>query len=188
VSGTVAVSALPALPAFASTPTFNVGTTGGLALDATLAARLGTLGQKAASGSAPVVLASDTALPLPAGASTLANDNTRASYFADIGPGTLGASTTQPSAARDAGASPSAFTKFNASFSAGLALTCVVQGSDDNATYFDLYQGTTTAPASGSTYGTVTVSLPVTFRYYRTKITTGGTATPVYVKSGFSVN
>lgn len=56
------------LPAYAATPTFNVGTTGGLALDATLTARLGTLGQKASAGSAPVVLATDqSSIPVTVG-------------------------------------------------------------------------------------------------------------------------
>jgi hypothetical protein len=57
--GNTAFGISGSLPAFAATPTFNVGTTNGLALDATLTARLGTLGQKASTASAPVVIASD---------------------------------------------------------------------------------------------------------------------------------
>lgn len=56
------------LPAFAATPTFNIGTTGGIALDSTLSAlsaKFGTLGQKTMAGSAPVVIASDqSAIPV----------------------------------------------------------------------------------------------------------------------------
>jgi hypothetical protein len=50
------------LPPYAATPTFNVGTTGGIALDSTLSsfsAKFGSLGQKTSAGSAPVVIASD---------------------------------------------------------------------------------------------------------------------------------
>lgn len=57
----------PALPV-SGTITANIGTTNGLALDASLtslSAKLGTLGQKAMAGSAPVVIASDqTTFPI----------------------------------------------------------------------------------------------------------------------------
>ena len=54
------------LPAFAATPTFNIGTTNGLLLNTTLTDRLNILGQKAMSGSAPVVIASDQTVPVAA--------------------------------------------------------------------------------------------------------------------------
>lgn len=56
------------LPAFTSTPTFNVGTTGGIALDTTLSAlsaKFNSLGQKTMANSAPVALSSDqSAIPV----------------------------------------------------------------------------------------------------------------------------
>lgn len=67
----VSVGAL-ALPTGAATE----ATLATRAADATLTARLGTLGQKAAAGSTPVVLASDQTLPLPTGAATSANQTT----------------------------------------------------------------------------------------------------------------
>jgi len=74
VSGTVTVtqgtgSNLNAV--VSGTVTANIGTTNGLALDATLTARLNTLGQKTSANSAPVVLASDqSAIPVTTDTST----------------------------------------------------------------------------------------------------------------------
>lgn len=68
VSGTVIVT--QATAANLNT-TANIGTTGGIALDATLTARLNTLGQKTSANSAPVVLASDqSAIPVTTDTST----------------------------------------------------------------------------------------------------------------------
>ena len=51
--------------------TANIGTTGGIALDATITARLNTLGQKTSANSAPVVLASDqSAIPVTSATSS----------------------------------------------------------------------------------------------------------------------
>lgn len=141
---------------------------------------------------------SAASLPLPTDAATAANQtseiaqltaaNQRTSYFGDIGPGTLAASTTATNPVRDAGATPSAFTKFNASFASSVAVTAIVQASNDNASFFDLYTATTTAPATGAGYNTLTVSLPITYRYYRTKVISGSTAASVYVTSSLTVN
>jgi hypothetical protein len=74
VSGTVTVTQATGsnLNAVVSgTVTANIGTTNGLALDATLTARLNTLGQKTSANSAPVVLASDQpAIPVTTDTST----------------------------------------------------------------------------------------------------------------------
>jgi hypothetical protein len=89
----VSAAALP-LPAGAATET----TLGTRLADATLTARLGTLGQKTSAGSAPVVLASDqstvpisaASLPLPAGA---ALDATVSARLGTLGQKTMAAST-----------------------------------------------------------------------------------------------
>lgn len=76
------------LPAYSSTPTFNVGTTGGLALDSTLSslsAKFGSLGQKTMSGSAPVVIASDqSAIPVTGTITTSPNVNVHDSSGGNI--------------------------------------------------------------------------------------------------------
>lgn len=60
--------------------TANIGTTGGIALDATLTARLNTLGQKTSANSAPVVLASDqSAIPVKNESATTGTTTTVAS-------------------------------------------------------------------------------------------------------------
>jgi len=64
ISGTpaVTISGTPAVTVTSGTVTANIGTTNGLALDATLttlSGKFGTIGQKASAASAPVVIASD---------------------------------------------------------------------------------------------------------------------------------
>lgn len=62
ISGTVAVSNFPATQPVSGTVTANIGTSGSLALDSnvtSLSAKFGSVGQKAMSSSAPVVIASD---------------------------------------------------------------------------------------------------------------------------------
>jgi len=77
--GNTAFGISGSLPGFASTPTFNVGTTGGIALDSTLSSfsgKFNSLGQKTSAASAPVVIASDqstipvsvSSFPLPTNA------------------------------------------------------------------------------------------------------------------------
>lgn len=67
------------------TITANVGTTNGLLLDATLTARINTLGQKTMANSTPVVLASDQAsIPVTVGSSTTAAVTSVASSITSV--------------------------------------------------------------------------------------------------------
>ena len=107
----------------------------------------------------------------------------------DYGPGSLAAGTSAANNAYDAGATPSPYTKFNASFASTQAITAVVQGSFDGATFFEVFSGAVPAPPTGSTYGALNVTVPVTFRYYRTKIIgNASSAATVFVTHSFSTN
>lgn len=198
-----------------NTPTVNIGTTNGLALDATLTARFGTLGQKLATGSAPVVIASDqvvpvnvanfpatqaisaTSLPLPTGAATSANQtseiaqlttaNQRASYFTEQAAVAVGASVDTNGSSRDAGASPAQWTRYNAVGSSTQAGTLFVQASNDNfTTTVNVVSVALAATAAGNFSATITT--PLAFRYYRTLTRNGATAATISVNSSFTVN
>ncbi|MEE7503306.1 hypothetical protein [Methylobacterium mesophilicum] len=136
---------------------------------------------------------------LPAGGATAANQaseiaqltaaNQRTAFYVDYGPGSLAAGASAANNAYDAGANPAPYTKFNATFASTQAITAIVQGSYDGATFFEVFSGAVPAPPTGSTYGALNVTVPVTLRYYRTKIIgNASAAATVLVTHSFSAN
>lgn len=156
----------------------------GFALDATIQARLGTLGQKTASASTPVTIASDQ--------SAVPTSTTRSVTYSDASYSAVAAGATLYGGARSSIASASKFNIWAGCVASGA--TIVLQGSNDNfaSTGFIVASGTVgaaSAIASGEATGGGTVlSGPVFFTSYRARLTNGGTANNCTIVSSFTAN
>lgn len=148
----------------------TVATSNG-ALDATVTARLGTLGQKASAGSAPVVIASDqSALALSPNAATAANQTSEIAQLTAIATrlvpfvesSTVAPSTTFKGAVRDVG-SPGAYTRVNAVLYAQQAGTLSIFGCNDSGCGASLLLQQQSVSAGGTVF--LTQALPT--RYWQ---------------------
>lgn len=127
-------------------------------------------------------------ITLPTGAATAANQaleisaiNSRVAYGLDFN-STLTASQSQPGTGRDAGVSPSPYSKFVAFVSTAQAGTILIEVSTDNAGYV-VAQSIPAAAGSGTT-----LTQPITTRYTRVRFVNGSTAGAAYIASALSVN
>lgn len=189
--GAFAVQNTASIPAGAN----NIGTIGNaFALDATVTARLGTLGQKAASGSAPVVIASDqSSLPAKIDQTTpgttngvVVNSVNRAIFYSEAAAASAAANASVNGTDRDAG------------FAAGAAgnypyLQIFVTSTQSGTLY---WFATDTAGSGYVLYfqqaiaanTPTTVKLPVNYRYGHATFTNGATAGTVTMRNGYLVN
>ncbi|AYO85319.1 hypothetical protein [Methylobacterium brachiatum] len=109
----------------------------------------------------------------------------RSVVFADVTSGSLTAGGGTAAVTHDAGASPSQWAKVNATFFSSQAGTYTIQASNDSGFTNAIPVATGAIPASTG----VSVSLPVTFRYYRAFIVNGGTAaSSVYQAMSFTAS
>ncbi|WP_298704623.1 hypothetical protein [uncultured Variovorax sp.] len=145
-------------------------------------------------GSATTQPISAAALPLPAGAATSANQtseiaqltaaNQRSALFADFTNQAVASSGTITGPWRDAGASPSPYTKFNYAFVSSQSGTAVVQVSNDGTNSLTNIMTTTALSPTNNIVGT----LPLTYRYYRVVLINGTTAANASVNTAFATN
>jgi hypothetical protein len=168
------------LPAFAATPTVNLGTIGGVATAANQASEISALGAAgdaayAGSGSASIVSALK-------GLYSLTAATPRVVAFADASQVSLASGATAGNIGRDPG-SNGPYTRFNATFYSSQAGTVQILGSDDAINFYPMANQSYTAAT------VVTYTVPITFRYYYAKLINGGTAaTGVTIKSSFTAN
>ena len=200
------------LPAFAATPTVNLGTLNGAATAAAQATGNGSLasidgktpalGTLTKAGSRSVTPASDLANIEPAGAaisgaampsggvgvtgwlsSIWSGTINRSSLFADVSNAAVAANGFTADSRHPVGSAPIPWTRFNAVFSSTQAGTYFLQGSNDNFTStFNVSTGALAANA------VVSMSVPVVFTSYRVFIGNGATAATVNIASSFTVN
>lgn len=200
-SGTWNVGLTGTLPAFAATPTFNVGSIAGIATDASVQAVKTALGSPLQAGGAvsitnlPATQAvsgtfwqatqpvSAVALPLPAGAATAANQIGAATY-SDTFNASIAASAATPPVSH-AVPSPNPFSKFNAYFFATNAATFNIEASvDGGASFFAVATGSITAGAPQFQ------TIPLTYGLYRAYLInqSASTAMTARVAVSFTAN
>lgn len=156
---------------------------GTLVVSGTITSNQGAAGAAAwkIDGSGVTQPVSAASLPLPTGASTIANDNTRSVSFSDIATTTI-ANAQINGGVRDAGASPSAYTKFNAWLYSSVAGNLVISHSSDGSNFYPLQIYSVTAGVP------IVVALANISRYYQILFTPNASGGTVYARSGFSVN
>ena len=161
----------------------TVATSNG-ALDATVTARLGTLGQKASAGSAPVVLASDQ--------SPVSIATTRSTSYADAAFSGIAANAALYGTTRTSISSASKFNVWAGCSVAGASV--LLLGSNDGFASTSVVIASSTiaagsAAASGETsVAGTTISAPVMFTSYRGRVSNGGMVNNCTLVSSFTAN
>ena len=193
--GNTAFGVSGTLPAFAATPTVNIGTAPAIALAAGGAAigTVGVTGSVAVTGtfwqatqpvSGTVSANSTIVAALPAGANLIGSVLVPETTFFNDTTTAIAASTTYSGTARDVGvaagtATPSTY--FNAFFFADQIGTANVQCSNDGAAW------RTIATAAIAVSTPLLLSVPVMTRYHRVQLVNGATLqTAVMVNSSYS--
>jgi hypothetical protein len=163
------------LPAFAATPTFNLGTLNGAATAANQASEISALGAPAdaawaGSGNSSIVAALKAAYP-------------RALQFYETAGFGVASATSYTGITRDAGA-VIPWARFNAVVNATAAGTLIVQGSTDNFTSLvTVGQATVAAGVPGL------VTVPILFRYHRAVFTnTAGATNTIALDTSYTAN
>jgi hypothetical protein len=161
----------------------TVATSNG-ALDATVTARLGTLGQKASAGSAPVVIASDqSAVPI---------STTRSTTYADAAFSGIAANGALYGTTRGSLVGASKFNVWAGCSVAGASV--LLQGSNDAFTTTAVTVASATVAASSAaangetTAAGTSITAPVLFSSYRGRIVNGSTANNCTIVSSFTAN
>jgi hypothetical protein len=223
--GNTAFGISGSLPAFAATPTFNLGTLNGAATDASVVAVKTALGSPLQAGGSVSVsnlpatqAVSASALPLPAGAATSANQSSEIAALGAVGDTAYAGSGSASIVAALKGlygltAATPRVTTFADVSQASVAASANASGALHdpgfngpytryNATFYSTQAGTVQIIGTDDNVNfynmtsqaytaasVVTYSVPITFRYYLPRLVNGATAaTGVTIKSSFTAN